>query len=154
MYVTLVSAPWRRVCSYISQQVYLTDRWTSLKCIYLLCRYLPITLWPYILWCFVPDHPQEECTEKVIVLQHMVFTLMVTLLPSIHCAILMSSSSYSSPTVGHSFLHKADDSELSLKNRRCPCTACVCVHRTEKKGSAPFDLLAGLLSRGPAVGVF
>ncbi len=55
----------------------MTDRWTLLKFVYLLCRYLPISLWPYVLWGFVLDHTHEECTVSVIVLQHAIFVVLV-----------------------------------------------------------------------------
>ncbi|KAG2022913.1 hypothetical protein CC2G_000629 [Coprinopsis cinerea AmutBmut pab1-1] len=39
-------------------------RWTPVKLAYLFCRYWVITVVPYLLYCFVVDHPRAKC-EKI-----------------------------------------------------------------------------------------
>ncbi|TFK30935.1 hypothetical protein FA15DRAFT_580312, partial [Coprinopsis marcescibilis] len=39
-------------------------RWTPVKLAYLFCRYWVITVVPYLLYCFVVDHPRATC-EKI-----------------------------------------------------------------------------------------
>ncbi|KAF5348335.1 hypothetical protein D9756_010495 [Leucocoprinus leucothites] len=52
-------------------QIYLS-RWTPLKCIYLAGRFLPIVLWPIIVWLMVGDHTLEECQGKKLLAEHLI----------------------------------------------------------------------------------
>ncbi len=94
----------------------MTDRWTLLKFVYLLCRYLPISLWPYVMWGFILDHTQEECTGSVIVLQHMIFIVLVIPFLDIRYALLKYFSSNFSLTVGRSSLPEINNCEFTSKN--------------------------------------
>jgi hypothetical protein len=54
------------------------EQWTLLKGVYILCRYLPILLWPYVLWCLMWDRSnQDECGGNVVALQQAVFMVLV-----------------------------------------------------------------------------
>ncbi|KAF8152351.1 hypothetical protein B0H34DRAFT_113281 [Crassisporium funariophilum] len=41
------------------------SRWTWLKAIYLVCRYYPLTVWPFTIWLYVVDHSYETCIPMV-----------------------------------------------------------------------------------------
>ncbi|PPQ75111.1 hypothetical protein CVT24_010066 [Panaeolus cyanescens] len=36
-------------------------RWTSIKTLYLLCRYYPLILWPIVMWAYVGNHDADTC---------------------------------------------------------------------------------------------
>ncbi|KAJ3577009.1 hypothetical protein NP233_g19 [Leucocoprinus birnbaumii] len=80
--------------------IYMDDgHWTMLKCAYIICRYLPPMLWPYLMWCYILDHTLEECGGNVIGVQQAFLMLLVFLLPApMHTrAEKRRYASYSSP---------------------------------------------------------
>ncbi|KAF9038630.1 hypothetical protein BJ165DRAFT_1531690 [Panaeolus papilionaceus] len=36
-------------------------RWTSIKILYLLCRYYPLVLWPIVMWAYIGNHDADTC---------------------------------------------------------------------------------------------
>ncbi|KAF9563574.1 hypothetical protein CPC08DRAFT_705888 [Agrocybe pediades] len=51
----------------IEEEIRLIHRaaWTSIKSLYLLCRYYPLLLWGVVMWAYVGDHTFEACSRVV-----------------------------------------------------------------------------------------
>ncbi|KAF8238197.1 hypothetical protein L208DRAFT_1388220 [Tricholoma matsutake] len=44
-------------------------KWTSVKIMYLLCRYFPLLLWPIVSWTYVGRHNPEDCPQIMVPVQ-------------------------------------------------------------------------------------
>ncbi|KAJ8080462.1 hypothetical protein PM082_017295 [Marasmius tenuissimus] len=45
--------------------IWSTPQWTAIKYAYVLCRYFTLSIFPFYLWLFLNDHPEEMCKRIV-----------------------------------------------------------------------------------------
>ncbi|KAF8970981.1 hypothetical protein BDZ97DRAFT_1651902, partial [Flammula alnicola] len=67
------------------------SRWTTLKVVYLLCRYFPLLSWSIILWTLVGDHDLKTCIPAIVVQQ--VFFIPLQFFPQ--CVLIMRAWAFS-----------------------------------------------------------